>query len=322
MSPICCLLLVAAQTTPLDYKKSAGPAEVETMDLDWKDKTRDRDVPVWLYVPKGSGPFPVIIFSHGLGGSRQGYAYLGKHWASHGYVLVHLQHKGSDDAVWKESKQWLEAMRKAARDPANLRNRPLDVRFAVDQMENLNKEGKLKGRLNLEKVGMAGHSFGAYTTLAAAGQTFFTPAGKPLRLAEPRLKAAIAMSPNAPARKTDRVKSFDSIKIPIFHLTGTRDDGVGITDTRPADRRVPYDNIKGAPQYLLILKDGDHMVFSGARRPTAGLGKKDAVFHDLIRMGTTAFWDAHLKGDSKALDWLTSKFKKRLGAEGTFESEK
>ncbi len=79
-------------------------------------------------------------------------------------------------------------MRKAGRDPANLRNRPLDVRFAIDQ---------------LESVGMAGYSFGAYTTLAGAGQTFFTAAGKQIRLAEPRLKATVAMSPNAPARKLD-----------------------------------------------------------------------------------------------------------------------
>jgi hypothetical protein len=84
----------------------------------------------------------------------------------------------------------------------------------------------------------------------------------------------------------------------MYHLTGTADGGVGITDAKPADRRVPYDNIKNAPQYLLIFKDGDHMVFSGAKR-LAGAGKKDALFHDLIRMSTTAFWDVYLKGTSR-----------------------
>ena len=39
----------------------------------------------------------MIVFSHGLGGTRDGYEYLGRHWASYGYVSVHLQHKGSDD---------------------------------------------------------------------------------------------------------------------------------------------------------------------------------------------------------------------------------
>lgn len=181
-----CLLLFAADGQADAYKKAPGPAEVEMLDLDWKDDKRDRDVPVRLYVPKGAGPFPVIVFSHGLGGSRQGYAYLGRHWASHGYVCVHIQHKGSDDAVWKGSKQPMADMRKAARDPANIVNRPLDVRFTIDQLVKLNKEGKLKGRLDLEKIGMAGHSFGDYTTLAASGQVFTTPQGKSVSLSEPR----------------------------------------------------------------------------------------------------------------------------------------
>jgi predicted dienelactone hydrolase len=82
------------------YNAKSGKYAVETISFDWHDKARDRDVPVKLHYPKtGAGPFPVIIFSHGLGGSRDGYEYLGRHWASHGYVSVHLQHKGSDTAV-------------------------------------------------------------------------------------------------------------------------------------------------------------------------------------------------------------------------------
>src|SRR5215510_6060681 len=75
---------------------------VEILRTNWHDARRDRDVPAKIYSPNtGDGPFPVIIFSHGLGGSREGYEYLGRHWASHGYVSVHLQHIGSDNAVWQ-----------------------------------------------------------------------------------------------------------------------------------------------------------------------------------------------------------------------------
>src|SRR6266446_1669455 len=87
---------------PAEYKKSGGPYSVEIARYDWLDPKRDRKVPVKIYFPKaGDGPFPVIIFSHGLGGSREGYEYLGWHWASWGYVSVHLQHLGSDNAVWE-----------------------------------------------------------------------------------------------------------------------------------------------------------------------------------------------------------------------------
>src|SRR5262245_32918461 len=134
-----CVQLASAETNAAPQRyASAGSYEVEVTTVDWVDAKRDRNVPARIYSPKTSnGPFPVIIFSHGLGGSRDGYAYLGQHWASHGYVSVHIQHIGSDDAVWKdtETKDRLAAMRRAAMNPSNSINRPLDVSFAIDQME-------------------------------------------------------------------------------------------------------------------------------------------------------------------------------------------
>jgi predicted dienelactone hydrolase len=56
------------------------------------------------------GAAPVVLFSHGLGGSRTGSVFLGEHWAARGYVAVFLQHPGSDDSIWKD-KPWQERMR-------------------------------------------------------------------------------------------------------------------------------------------------------------------------------------------------------------------
>ncbi len=62
-----------------------GPRAVETVSYEWTDGTRKRVVPVKIYFPtKVEPPAPVIVFSHGTGGSREGYGYLGKFWASHG----------------------------------------------------------------------------------------------------------------------------------------------------------------------------------------------------------------------------------------------
>jgi predicted dienelactone hydrolase len=299
------------------------PVEVAVTKFDWKDAARDREVPVTIYAPKASkDPLPVIVFSHGLGGTRDGYAYLGKHWASHGYVSVHLQHKGSDDAVWKGKADPLAEMRKAVKDRANALNRPVDVRFVIDQLTKLNREDPtFKGRLDLDRVGMAGHSFGGWTTQAVAGQVFPSPLGEvaDVTLSDPRVKAAIIMSPSPPPGKTDPDKAFGPVKIPCLHMTGTKDDSVGITDTKPTDRRVPYDHMKLADQYLVIFKDGDHMIFAGARGKI-GDGTKDPRFHDLIGLCTTAFWDAYLKGDARAKAWLSEKgFRQALGDDGTFE---
>ena len=169
-------LALAAKEPAISYNGKPGPYGVETASYDWRDKTRESEVPVKIYYPRtGAGRFPVIIFSHGLGGSREGYEYLGRHWASYGYVSVHLQHKGSDTEVWKgQATRWRRCAERADRPTLN---RPKDVSFAIDQMEKLNSDkGRSHGRLDLERVGVAGHSFGAYTTLAVIGEDFAGPA--------------------------------------------------------------------------------------------------------------------------------------------------
>src|SRR5690242_13837978 len=79
------------------YPGSAGPdSHVETLRLDWFDGARDRKLPVKIYYPKsGTAPHPIILFSHGLGASREDYGYLARFLASHGYIQLHLQHAGS-----------------------------------------------------------------------------------------------------------------------------------------------------------------------------------------------------------------------------------
>ena len=315
------------------YKADAGPNEVAVVKLDWKDDKRDREVPVTIYAPKdGKGPFPVIVFSHGLGGSRDGYEYLGRHWASHGYVCVHLQHLGSDSAVWRDSKDPAADLKKAVTNLSNALARPLDVRFALDQLEQMNKDDEtFKGRLDLDRVGMAGHSFGAWTTLAAIGEVFITPLGREISLADPRIKAAIAMSASPPRDKDQYDKAFGAIKIPCLHMTGTLDDSP-VGDAKAADKRVPYDHITKADQYLIVFEGGDHMIFSdaGGNRPfakiigkQAGMGgdrSKDEHFQERICSASTAFWDAYLEDDAKARAWLADGgCKEALAGDATFE---
>jgi hypothetical protein len=99
MSLACVLATRAAEYDPL----SAGPSfEAEMVEWTVRDAARDRDIPLKIYLPASRAAEPVVLFSHGLGGSRDGCSYLGQHWASRGYVAVFLQHPGSDDSVWKD----------------------------------------------------------------------------------------------------------------------------------------------------------------------------------------------------------------------------
>jgi dienelactone hydrolase len=308
--------------TASEYSPTTGTLAVDSVLYDWHDPTRDREIPVKIYYPKtGDGPFPVIIFSHGLGGSREGYEYLGRCWASHGYVSVHVQHVGSDTAVWRDSFFAMRAMRQAAARPANALNRPKDISFAIEKMQRMNTEGPvLKNRLDLERIGVGGHSFGAYTVLAIAGEVFGGPLIGKRTFADPRVKAAMPMSAPVPRNRSRFADAFSEIKIPCFHMTGTRDDSP-IGDTKAADRRVPFDFCNSSDQYLVTFRDGDHMIFSGRGRLGGG-AQKDALFQGLICAASAAFWDAYLKDDSRAKTWLSEGgFENVLGINGTLEKK-
>lgn len=301
-----------------ERKKQRGPHAVGSLSEDWHDAARNREVPAKIYYPKAAdGPLPAIVFSHGLGGSRDGYAYLGRHWASHGYVVVHVQHHGSDIDVWRKAGGDRSLLREAAQNPDNAVQRPKDVSFAIDQLAVLNREGPLAGKLDLGRVAAAGHSFGGYTTIAVAGQVFIGPQGREMRFGDPRVKAAVVMSGPGPKRKDLLDRVYGEIRIPLLHMTGTRDESpIGLTAV--ADRRVPFDQIDNADQYLMILEEGGHMVFAGLRRFRAG--PKDDRFHELILMSSTAFWDAYLRDDGSARQWLAEGgFDAVLDADGTFE---
>lgn len=286
--------------------------------MEWRDAERNRIVPVKIYSPQSdAGPFPVVVFSHGLGGSREGYEYLGQGWAAHGYVAVHLQHVGSDDSVWKDVPlgKRMSAMKRAAAQPRNAMDRVQDVSFAIDELTRLNATNSIwRGKMDLKRIGVAGHSFGAHTTLATAGAAY--SGWGEATLADPRVKAAIPMSAPVPANKTRLEAAFAGVKIPCLHMTGTKDDSP-IGETKAVERRLPFDHCRNSDQFLITFTGGDHAIFGGRERKFGGA--KDAEFQRLISQSSLAFWDAYLRDDARAKEWLTTKFKDALGMEGVFE---
>jgi len=292
---------------------------------DWRDERRSRDVPVTIYLPKaGPGvpePLPLIIFSHGLGGSRDGYDYLGKYWAAHGLVSVHLQHLGTDTGVWLDSLDGgpMAAMRRAVANVQNLINRPLDASFAITRMLELNHEAASPffQRLNPECIGMAGHSLGAFTTLAMAGQTFAPVNGKTWFFRDPRVKAAIPMSASVPAERQHLDETYGEIRIPCLHMTGTLDDSP-LGETMARERRVPFDHSQHSDQYLVTFNGADHMTFAGLRSSQLA-GPYDREFQRWICISSTVFWNAYLRGDARNRAWLAKNFQTELGGEGKVE---
>jgi len=305
-----------SQATGAPYRDEAGPHTVATRLESWQDKSRDRDLPVKWYYPfdvRGVS-LPLIVFSHGLGGTREGGRAWGRHWASYGYVCLHLQHRGSDASVWQKGSDFMANMRAAA-NAGNWILRAQDVRFALDAVARLRKTHPAKAILDLESIGMCGHSFGAETTIAVCGKATGLPRRRGVTLADPRIDAGIAFSPPGPPANRYGARVYGGIALPFYVLTGTRDRSP-IRDTTPAEREAVYHHLPADGKYLAVFDEGDHMVFSGRPR-RRGKGDHDAAIHRLIRMSSTAFWDAYLKKDPRALRWLRTECAKEMGATGS-----
>ncbi len=289
--------LVAAEYDPL---RIAADGAVATLDLTVKDAERARDLPVKVYLPGSRAAAPVVLFSHGLGGSREGSAFLGKHWAARGYVAVFLQHPGSDEGVWRGVP--LARRMSALQQAASLQNyvlRAQDVPAVLDQLTRWNSEAAhaLTGRLDLERVGMSGHSFGAQTTQAVAGQA---AAGATL-FAESRIKAAVIMSPSVP-KVGAAERAFGGVQLPWLLMTGTLDSSP-IGGQTIESRRGVFPALPPGDKYELVLHKAEHSAFTDRGLP-GDAEPRNPNHHRAILALSTAFWDAYLRDDRAALIWL------------------
>ncbi len=298
-----CMVLVAglASSEPYDPLRVTSEALAQPLDLNIADVTRKREIPVRIYLPRQTSPAPVVLFSHGLGGSREGSVYLGKHWAARGYVAVFLQHPGNDTSVWQgvAPAERMAALRKAA----NLQTfiaRVQDVPAVLDQLTRwgVMQGHPLAGRLDMDKVGMSGHSFGAVTTQAVSGQR--DPRGRTL-FTDKRIDAAVIMSPSTPRRGTAE-SAFGAISLPWMLLTGTKDTApIGNADL--ASRLAVYPALPAGGKYELVLNDAEHSAFTDRALPGDSLAR-NPNHHQAILALTTAFWDAWVAGDAAARAWL------------------
>jgi len=308
LSLISCMLFLASMPAlGEDYDPLTISSQVKhsTMDMTVHDKMKSREIPIRVYLPAVASSSPVILYSHGLGGSREGSSYLGEHWASRGYTVVYLQHPGSDTSVWKNIPEWRRLKRlKAMKSAGNAQNfllRVKDVTAVLNQLEIWNKTEShgLEGRLNLKKVGMSGHSFGARTTQAVCGQKF---EGEYTQFTEERIIAALPMSPSSPSDGTAK-DAFGKVSVPWMLMTGTKDTAPFGNNSDAKSRLAVFPALPLGGKYELVLFEAEHSAFTDQalmRRSEP----RNPNHHRSILALSTAFWDTYLREDNAAKDWL------------------
>ena len=273
--------------------------EGRTLDLDWLDTTRQRPVPVRLYLPASASaarPVPLVVFSHGIGGSRRSYSYLGSHFASEGFASLHLQHVGSDRGLWTAGNPLaLVGRLQDAAQEAEAIARVHDLRFALDQALG----GEFAPLLDGQRVVAAGHSYGANTTLLASGARVVR-GGRPLDLREPRLRAAIVISAPPFYGESSLEPILGPVRLPSLHVSAT-EDVIRIPGyySGPEDRVAVFDAIGSRRKALAMFNGGSHSMFTD-RAGTGGVllnGQVKAATKELA----TAFMRQVLQGDEQAL---------------------
>jgi predicted dienelactone hydrolase len=293
------------------YKSKPGKFETKIVDrISLQEKKREQPLQLRVTYPVTAADqkLPVIIFSHGAGGSRKNYQPLVKHWASHGYVCIQPTHGDSISMLprgeWRKYRSVREYINSGVLGKHQL-TRPDDIKLVLDQMSKIEDQiPALKGRLDSKRIGMGGHSFGAHTTQMIGGLSLSGLGKRRITADDTRPQALLMISPQGTGNQIDR-ESWENIDRPTMVVTGTNDHGRQGQSYKW--RLQVYENVPAQQKYLTFVKDATHNFggISGARYP--GSGAKNDNHVSYVQSATIAFWDAHLKDDAQAKKYLQSK---------------
>ncbi len=291
------------------YELEPGPHTVtEVADLVLHDAKRDKDLHVRIFYPNEAGKYPVIVFSHGAGGSQSCCDGLTRHWASYGYLTIQPTH--DDSAVQRrnqgeENIHFMQAVREALEKPALWGSRPLDISYVLDALPSLeHRVLGLIGKIDANRIGVGGHSMGSYTAEAIGGALVNLPSHPGRNFADPRVKAVLCLSPQGPGQFGLKDHSFDQISLPYMGMTGSLDSLGPVAS--PAWHKTPFERSQPGEKYHLFIEGANHMSFITPRTLTPGRARQGEAIFDYTNSASLAFWDAYLKGDSRAKSYLHS----------------
>ncbi len=278
------------RTFALDSAVPAPKSDTYSAELlEWTDTSRQRKVAAKLYLPAGANPLsatvPLVVFSHGIGGSREGYSYLGKYWAANGFAALHLQHVGSDRSVWFGNPIMMLTRLQSAAAESEAIDRAKDASFALTQVL---ADARLSSRIDPQRIAAAGHSYGANTAMLLSGARV-PREDQVLNLRDDRIKAAVLLSAPPFYREPQAHAIVAAIDIPTLHITATADDinipgyGSGVQD-----REAIYTHIGSAVKTLAVFTGGSHSVFTD-RMGTGGIEQNPKI-KLATRELSLAFW--------------------------------
>lgn len=323
-----------------------GSFAVTTQFLEIVDSERNRALPTDLYLPPNPDA-PLIVISHGLAGDRKGFVNIAQHLASHGFAVAALDHPGSDRAQLEDL---LTGTAREIARPTEFAERPRDISFLLDELTRLSAaDGPLANRIDTNRVGVFGHSFGGYTALALAGaqlnyetleancesEDFIFNAANPSMvlqctaleapeqfdapLRDERVRAVMALNPVASSLFGPT--GFSQVAIPVLLVAGSEDP------IAPAllEQIQPFTwlNQPAAPaadleHYLVLIEGGSHVYdaldFEGANVALASelVNADIPLAYDYLKALSLGFMETEVAQDPTYRSALSTAYINRL----------
>lgn len=222
---------------------------------------------------RAEGPYPLLIFSHGSGGIRFQSVFQCTHLASHGYVVISVDHDGNtlyDLAIDRSNVQ--QDIAKSATD------RPLDVQFLYEYAKKIvaDSNHRLHQLFEPENLGITGHSFGGFTSIIGT------------RVLD-KLKVSIPQAPFT-FGGSSVVKPEHIANVHVMVLAAQKDNTLDYTkEQKGFYQTMLKPEFFEAERYLVTLTRGGHFSFSNICEFDLGaLAKKfglDASFSSILTDG-------------------------------------
>ncbi len=326
--------------TPINDLSAKGNFSWQEQTFTFQNPERGVAIETTMYLPQGlSKPAPTIVISHGLASNRDTFAYLARHLASYGYAVAVLEHPGTGS---KDFGAFLAGFGKAP-NPREAYLRPLDIKYLLDDLERKSKVlSSLKGRIDVQNVGLIGHSLGGYTvlTLGGARLNFATiqsicnvpePDVTSFNLSkliqcrainlehgdydrkDPRVKAILALNPIGGSTMFDR-EGLRPFNVPVMIVASGDDTFAPVVP----EQLFPFTWLTVTNKYLAIVPKGTHFSFLEKSEkgvlniPQSLIGIDPSLAHPYLKTLSVAFFKTHLSNQSEFRTYLSSAYVKTI----------
>ncbi len=258
---------------------------------------RGEDLQVRVSAPATGSGLPVVVFSHGYGWSMNGYAPLADHWAAHGFVAVQPTHLDF---------RTLGIPAEDPRTPRMWRFRIEDLTRVLDGLDVLEASVPgLGGRVDRDRIAVAGHSWGAQSASALLGARVLGPDGVPGEdMSDPRVTAGVLLAltglgddltPFAAEHFPFMKPSFATMTMPALIVAGDNDQS-HLSTRGPDWFTDPYTHSPG-DKSLLTLFGAEHSLGGIPGYEVAETTDESPARVALIQRLTTAYLRSALLGE-------------------------